>query len=91
MGLMTVLGAIGRQVRWFAGAFALVDLLVTGYLALARVPADGHAATWLLGSAAAAATFSILTAVGVGLQIAGELLRHGTPLPVVGAPRRRPH
>lgn len=89
MGLVTVLGLVGRQVRWFAGVFAVLDLLVAGFVALARVPAADPMATWLMGSAAAAATFAILTAVGVGLQLVGDVLG-GEPLPGIHAPVRRP-
>ena len=32
MWVMTALGAVGRQVRWLGGAFALLDLLATGAL-----------------------------------------------------------
>ena len=83
MWVMTALGAVGRQVRWLAGAFALLDLLATGYVVLARIPAADPRATWLWGTTAAVATFAILTGVGVGLQLTGELLaaRAETPVP----------
>jgi hypothetical protein len=68
---------VGRQIRWLAGLFAGVDLLITGLVVLLGIPAADPMAAWLMGSAAAGAVFAVLTAVGAGLQYCGRLLAAG--------------
>lgn len=90
MAAMTALGVVGRQVRWSAAAFALLDLLVTAYVVLARVPLADPLTTWALGAAAAGATFTILTGVGVGLQLAGDVLAERGVAPIAAGRPTRP-
>ncbi len=81
---MTALDYVGRQIRWLAGLFAGVDLVVSAIVALLRIPAADPMATWLMGSAAAGLTFAFLTMAGFGLQYAGRLLAGGAHVGRVG-------